>query len=173
MESQEEKLCPEQVVIPIENRKKPRLTPILKSRCTLRSFDSEEEVDEPHLDWKDAGAGARIDAQAEEKSKTGTAERLLKSSWMKGVSQDMFQPRQVHFTFRYSLFLKFFQAQNPDLDPLETSSQLDVTDDMSSQGYPLVQGLGQAIIEDYYPGDTLVIPYPMASRSQRQQFSRV
>jgi hypothetical protein len=141
---------------------------VVKRRsAALRSFDDSEEEEEGdkslHLDWERETGGE--DQEKKGEATAAASERFLKSSWMKGVSQDMFQPRQQ-------------APQYEDLNQAESAAQLDATDEMSSQGYPLAQGLGQAIIEDYYPGLSLCHSSMLAllllfccSRSQRQQLS--
>jgi hypothetical protein len=49
--------------------------------------------------------------------------------------------------------LSLSQAPTEDLDLAESGSHFGVADDLSSQDHPVTQGLNQALIEDYYPGE--------------------
>jgi hypothetical protein len=71
-------------------RLKPRLVPVAKNRpVRFRSFDESDEYEESELPLR------TTEIEREEKKVGHAPGQLMKGSWMKGVSEDMFRPRQV------------------------------------------------------------------------------
>jgi hypothetical protein len=73
---------------------KPRLVPVAKGHpVRFRSFDESDEYEESNPPLASLlREGAEL---ATEEKKAAQPGRLMKGSWMKGVSEDMFRPRQV------------------------------------------------------------------------------